>query len=76
MRIESSRKVPKTNRLSLGILDKNDEQKVMWEVEKQFQDLCSRGMKSCHPAVTKRAKLWSLNANLCLEEPHQLTKFA
>ena len=32
-------------------------------------------MESCHLAATRRVKLWSLNANLFLEEPHQLTKF-
>ena len=29
-----------------------------------------------HLAAARRAKLWSLNANLFFEEPHQLTKFA
>ena len=31
-----------------------------------------------NPAILglRRVKLWSLNANLFLEEPHQLTKFA
>ena len=33
-------------------------------------------MESCHLAPAKRVKLWSLNANLFFEEPHQLTKFA
>ena len=33
-------------------------------------------MESCHLAAARRLKLWSLNANLFLEEPHQLTKFA
>ena len=49
--------------------------KSMWEVKK-FQDFCPRDMKSCHLAAARRMKLWSLNANLCFEEPHQLTKFA
>ena len=33
-------------------------------------------MESCHLAAARRMKLWSLNANLFFEEPHQLTKFA
>ena len=48
--------------------------KSMWEVKK-FQDLCPREMESCHLATARRVKLWSLNANLFFEEPHQLTKF-
>ena len=43
---------------------------------KQFQDFCLQDMESCHLAATRRVKLWSLNANLFFEEPHQLTKFA
>ena len=49
--------------------------KSMWEVKK-FQDFCPRDMESCHLAAARRVKLWSLNANLFFEEPHQLTKFA
>ena len=30
-------------------------------------------MESCHLAAARRVKLWSLNANLFFEEPHQLT---
>ena len=30
-------------------------------------------MESCHLAVARRVKLWSLNANLFFEEPHQLS---
>ena len=30
-------------------------------------------MESCHPAVARHVKLWSLNANLFFEEPRQLT---
>ena len=37
---------------------------------------CPRNMESCHLAAARRVKLWSLNANLLFEEPHQLTKFA
>ena len=33
-------------------------------------------MESCHLAAARRMKLWSLNANLLFEEPHQLSKFA
>ena len=33
-------------------------------------------MESCHLAAARCVKLWSLNANLFFEEPHQLTKFA
>ena len=51
------------------------EQKSMWEVKK-IQDFCPRDMESCHLAAARRVKLWSLNANLFFEEPHQLTKFA
>ena len=43
---------------------------------KKFQDSCPRDMESCHLAATRRVKLWSLNANVFFEEPHQLTKFA
>ena len=41
---------------------------------KQFQDFCLRDMESCHLAVAKRVKLWSLNTNLFFDEPHQLTE--
>ena len=43
---------------------------------KKIQDFCPRDMESCHLAAARRVKLWSLNANLFFEEPHQLTKFA
>ena len=43
---------------------------------KKFEDLCPWDIESCHLAAAKRVKLWSLNANLFFEEPHQLTKFA
>ena len=49
--------------------------KSMWEVKK-FQDFCPRDMGSCHLTAARCVKLWSLNANLFFEEPHQLTKFA
>ena len=39
-------------------------------------NFCPRDMDSCHLAAARRVKLWSLNANLFFEEPHQLTKFA
>ena len=42
---------------------------------KKIQDFCPRHMESCHLAAARRVKLWSLNANLFFEEPHQLTKF-
>ena len=45
----------------------------MWEVKK-IQDFCRRDTESCHLAAARRVKLWSLNANLFFEEPHQLTK--
>ena len=48
--------------------------KSTWEVKK-IQDFCPRDMESCHIAAARRVKLWSLNANLFFEEPHQLTKF-
>ena len=44
--------------------------KSMWEV------FCPRDTEHCHLAAARRVKLWSLNANLFFEEPHQLTKFA
>ena len=47
----------------------------MWEVKK-IQDFCPWNMESCHLAPARGVKLWSLNANLFFEEPHQLTKFA
>ena len=49
--------------------------KSMWEVKK-FQDFCPWDIESYYLAAARRAKLWSLNANLFFEEPHQLTKFA
>jgi len=42
---------------------------------KKIQDFCLRDIESCHLAAARRAKLWSLNANLFFTEPHQLTKF-
>ena len=46
----------------------------MWEVKKKIQDLCARDTReSCQLATARRVKLWSLNANLFFEEPHQLT---
>ena len=47
----------------------------MWKLKK-FQDFCPRDMESCHLGAARGVKLWSLNANLFFEEPHQLTKFA
>ena len=47
----------------------------MWKL-KNFQDFCPRDMESCHLAAARGVKLWSLNASLFFEEPHQLTKFA
>ena len=49
--------------------------KSMWEVKKN-QDFCPQDMESLNFAAARRVKLWSLNANLFYEEPHQLTKFA
>ena len=49
--------------------------KSMWEVKK-IHDFCPRDMESCRLAAARRMKLWSLNANLFFEEPHQLAKFA
>ena len=42
----------------------------------KIHDFCPRGIKYCHHAAAKCVKLWSLNANLFVKEPHQLTKFA
>ena len=55
-------------------LSKN-EQKINVGKLKKFQDFCSRDMESCHLAAARRVKLWSLNANLFFDEPHQLTEF-
>ena len=46
--------------------------KSMWEDEKISRFL-STEHGSCHLAAARRVKLWSLNANLFFEEPHQLT---
>ena len=46
----------------------------MWEVKK-IQDFCPRDMESCHLVAARRVKLWSLNANLFFDEPHQLIEF-
>ena len=43
---------------------------------KKIQDFCARDMEFCHLAAARLVKLWSLNANLFFDEPHQLTKFA
>ena len=56
-------------------LSKN-EQKNQCGKLKKFQDFCPRDKASCHLATARRVKLWSLNANLFFEEPHQLAKFA
>ena len=61
--LQLSRHCPKMNK------------KSMWEVKK-IQDFCPRDMESNHLAAARRMKLWSLNANLRFEKPHQLTKFA
>ena len=58
----------------ISTLSKN-EQKINVGREKKIQDFCPRDMESCHLAAAMRVKLWSLNANLFFEEPHQLTKF-
>ena len=48
--------------------------KSMWEVKK-IQDFCPRDVESCHLVAARRVRLWSLNANLFFDEPHQLTEF-
>jgi len=48
--------------------------KSMWEVKKN-QDFWSRDIESCHLAAARRVKLWSLNTNSFVKEPHQLTNF-
>ena len=48
--------------------------KSMWELKK-FHDYCPRDMESYHLVAARRMKLWSLNANLFFDEPHQLTEF-
>ena len=47
----------------------------MRDVKKISTCFCPRDMESCDLAAAKRVKLWSLNANLFFEEPHQLTNF-
>ena len=47
----------------------------MWE-GKKIHDFCPRDMESYNHAAARQVKLWSLNANLFFQEPHQLTKFA
>ena len=49
--------------------------KSMWEVKKNSRFL-STDMDSAILRLQGAVKLWSLNANLFFEEPHQLTKFA
>ena len=49
--------------------------KSMWEVKK-IQGFCPRNMDPATLRLQGAVKLWSLNANLFFEEPHQLTKFA
>ena len=61
--------------LQLFLLCPKMNKKSMREVKKN-QDFCPRDMESCHLAAARHVKLWSLNANLFVEEPHQLTKFA
>ena len=48
----------------------------MWEGKKKNQDFCPRNMDPAILRLQGVLKLWSLNANLFFEEPHQLTKFA
>ena len=40
---------------------------------KKIHDFCTRDIESCHHPAARHVKLWSLNANLFFEEPHQLT---
>ena len=61
--------------LQLSTLCPKTNKKSMWEVKKN-QDFCQRDMESCHLAAARLKKLWSLNANLFFDEPHQLTAFA
>ena len=42
---------------------------------KKFQDFCPRDMEFCHLPAARRLKLWSLNANLFFEEPHQFNRY-
>ena len=49
--------------------------KSMWEVKKKIHDYCPGDMESCHVEAARCVKLWSLNANLFFDEPHQLTEF-
>ena len=46
----------------------------MWE-GKRHHDFCPRDFESCYHVAARHVKLWSLNANLMFEEPHQFAKF-
>ena len=48
--------------------------KSMWDAKKMSRFHWVDGTGSCHLAAARCVKLWSLNANLLFEEPHQLTK--
>ena len=47
----------------------------MWEVKK-FLRFLSTGHGMLPSSAARCVKLWSLNANLFFDEPHQLTEFA
>ena len=47
--------------------------KINVGTEKKIQDFSLWDMESRHLEAARRVKLWSLNANLFFEEPHQLT---
>ena len=49
--------------------------KSIWEVKKSH-DFCPRDIEFCQYADARRLKVWSLNAILFFEEPHQFTKIA
>ena len=61
--------------LQLSQLCPKMNKKSIWEVKK-IQDFCPLDTESCRLAAARHVKLWSLSANLFVEEPHQLTKFA
>ena len=48
--------------------------KSIWEAKK-FYDFCPWDMESYHLGATRCVRLWSLNASLFFDEPHQLTEF-
>jgi len=45
------------------------------KLKKKFKISVHGTVESCHLAAARRVKLWSLNTNLFIKEPHQLINF-